>query len=162
MNLSAHGLLAFRLWADRVPATLQARLACAERSILHFPEQTRDRDGAWTPLWFGDQDAPTRTSRVYGTAVVLEALAPLATGPATHLIGPAADWLAKAQNHDGGFGGEPGSPSNIETTGKALTTLALLGNNVDPAVVRAAAFYLAKRLHESAGRPQGAPSGCPS
>jgi squalene-hopene/tetraprenyl-beta-curcumene cyclase len=122
-DISAHAFKAFLLWRNHVPPKLTAKLNIAMQRLLNFLNKSRDADQVWTPLWFGDQGAHPQTNRVYGTSVVLENLAEYSG--IDELTAPALDWLVKARNDDGGWGGEPGSPSIFETTAKAIGALSL-------------------------------------
>jgi squalene-hopene/tetraprenyl-beta-curcumene cyclase len=120
-DLTAHALLAWAAWRGRLPAELAARVdAAGDRAVAYLAAQQR-ADGAWLPLWFGNQAAPDDENPTYGTAKVLLALAgrPGAAGMVRRGVG----WLLTAQNDDGGWGGGRGTPSSIEETGLALDAL---------------------------------------
>lgn len=123
-DISAHALAAYAAWQASCPPPLRRRLERGCADLRRYLQRTQDADGAWTPLWFGDQQAPGQRSRVYGTATVLEVLA----GPAGNGLEAeaqrAAAWLQSVQNDDGGWGGDLGSPSAAETTGRAAAALA--------------------------------------
>jgi len=90
---------------------------------LAFLRRHQGTDGGWRPLWFGNQHAPDDENPVYGTSRVLMMVRDL--GQSTGLdVERAVDWLAGAQNVDGGWGGSAGCPSSVEET--ALATEALL------------------------------------
>jgi squalene-hopene/tetraprenyl-beta-curcumene cyclase len=156
-DISAHALTAFLLWRNRVPEPLGGKLDRAMPALLTYLDRSRDADGTWAPLWFGDQDAPNRKNRVYGTAVVLEALAQCDRHTVLPLLEPAVPWLEAAANADGGWGGEPHTPSKIETTAKAVSALTLLDR--DTSAVRAGATYLATALLARAEPPKASPIG---
>ncbi len=119
-DISAHALLAFDFWKTKASGKLGKRLENGSKKIVHYLTKTIDRDGAWSPLWFGDQDSTDHRSRVYGTAAVLEGLQ---HHPDLEIIDQAINYLKRAQNSDGGWGGEPGASSKIETTSRAVTAL---------------------------------------
>lgn len=91
-----------------------------------YLERTQHADGAWSPLWFGNQDHPREDNPVYGTAKVLLAYRDcgrLDREPARRGLA----WLRAAQNADGGWGcglPEVDSPSSIEETSLAIEALA--------------------------------------
>jgi squalene-hopene/tetraprenyl-beta-curcumene cyclase len=156
-DISAHALAAFQRWSGRVPDRLNRSLAQAIEAIRRYLEISRDADGVWTPLWFGDQEAPHHTNRVYGTAVVLEALALLPRQHVEHLVSPALAWLKTACNPDGGFGGEPGTSSKVETTARVITALAELHpKNPD---IRFPTLFLCESLIRNGGKPHPKPIG---
>jgi squalene-hopene/tetraprenyl-beta-curcumene cyclase len=88
-------------------------------------------DGSWLPLWFGNQDHPAEENPVYGTAKVLQAYADCGRSD-TSVARRGFEWLASAQNEDGGWGGGPaigmrntanGCLSSIEETALAVEAL---------------------------------------
>ncbi|OAI54398.1 hypothetical protein AYO44_15120 [Planctomycetaceae bacterium SCGC AG-212-F19] len=140
-DLTAHVLRAFAMWkpqidADQVYATvLEDHDQTSKFTGFPLPDVTDEirrgldflaanqrPDGAWVPLWFGNQHAPNDENPTYGTARVLAAyrdLGMLDTEPARHGIA----WLLGAQNDDGGWGGAAGVPSSVEETALALDAL---------------------------------------
>mgnify|MGYP001247529316 CR=1 FL=1 len=89
-----------------------------------FLRQSQRSDGAWVPLWFGNQHVPNDENPVYGTARVLSAWRMSGRGNDVSAV-RARQWLASRQNSDGGWGGDADTPSSVEET--ALATEALLG-----------------------------------
>jgi squalene-hopene/tetraprenyl-beta-curcumene cyclase len=93
---------------------------------LQFLAKRQEPDGAWTPLWFGNQFAPDESNRTYGTSRVLLAL--LSTiGHNAELpksrFAAGLHWLLRSQNTDGGWGGQSDVPSSIEETALAIESL---------------------------------------
>ncbi|MBS0263510.1 MAG: squalene--hopene cyclase [Planctomycetes bacterium] len=90
---------------------------------FQFLRKVQRPDGAWIPLWFGNQHAADEENPTYGTSRVLAAFVELGEmcEPACQ---KAVQWLVQAQNSDGGWSGNAGGPSSIEET--ALATEALL------------------------------------
>ncbi len=125
-DLTAHTLRAWTAWRPVLPAGLQRRTEHATRRAVRFLAQAQQPDGAWVPLWFGNQAAPDEANPVYGTARVLEGLAALSDAESI----PAAErravrWLVDAQGDDGGWGGAPGVAPSIEETALAVSALAV-------------------------------------
>ncbi len=123
--MTAHTLLAFNAWRDRLPAALAAETEQAsERAIANLRASQR-ADGSWVPLWFGNQAAADDENLTYGTSRVLAAL------QACHrdevvlrtMIDRGLNWLLSAQNADGGWGGAPGVRSSVEETCQAIAAL---------------------------------------
>jgi squalene-hopene/tetraprenyl-beta-curcumene cyclase len=84
--------------------------------------RTQRSDGSWLPLWFGNQHAAHDENPTYGTARVLAAYR--GTGRLREAAcRRGAEWLKRAQNMDGGWGGAPGIVSSIEETALALEVL---------------------------------------
>ncbi|HEY3321030.1 MAG TPA: prenyltransferase/squalene oxidase repeat-containing protein [Planctomycetota bacterium] len=94
-------------------------------SLLHdaprYLARSQHADGSFSPLWFGCEGSADELNHTYGTSHVLFALEgckhyyPIAER--------ARAWLLGAQNADGGFGGNVGTPSTVEDTGLALRAL---------------------------------------
>ncbi|QDT56083.1 Squalene--hopene cyclase [Caulifigura coniformis] len=123
-DLTAHALRA--LHAAQVfdsSVVDERRAATARERGLRFLKKNQGGEGAWRPLWFGNQHARDDENPVYGTSKVLVMAAEL--GFPTEIDSEkGARWLAGIQNADGGWGGAEGCPSSIEET--ALATEALL------------------------------------
>ncbi|MBI3271956.1 MAG: squalene--hopene cyclase [Planctomycetes bacterium] len=133
-DLTAHAVRAWSAWVTELPAALGARLDRARDRALVYLVETQRADGAWIPLWFGNQRAPGQANPVYGTARVLKcaALAPARAELRVawrRSIERAVAWLVAAQGAEGGFGGAPGVPSSIEETALAVDALAGLPEN---------------------------------
>jgi len=65
------------------PLRLQRRIPHAVAQALRFLHRTQRPDGAWAPLWFGNQLAPGDENLTYGTSRVLLALATISLEPRT-------------------------------------------------------------------------------
>ncbi|MBM3965848.1 MAG: squalene--hopene cyclase [Planctomycetes bacterium] len=125
-DITAHAIRAMISWQNRLPTSNQSKIERAIRAALQFLSKRQEPEGAWTPLWFGNQFAPDESNRTYGTTRVLLAL--LCT------IGHDAElprnqftagltWVLRSQNPDGGWGGEYDVPSSIEETALAIESL---------------------------------------
>ena len=123
-DISAHALLAFVSWQAVLPTELQARCQRSTQRLLGWMKQAQAADGSWSPLWFGDQDAPQEQSLVYGTATATEYLSASSDPLAVLLAAKGVRYLLAAQNSDGGWGGTKGAPSKVTLTAKALSALA--------------------------------------
>ena len=129
-DLTAHALRAWLVWRDDMPAELRRRIGKALGRAIRYLEQSQDGDGAWTPLWFGNQHVPGEVNRTYATVQVLQALALVDDSefPAVRPMREAgAAWLHRAQGDSGGWGGDLGAPASIEETALALGALGALG-----------------------------------
>jgi len=129
-DLTAHTLRAWLAWRDEMPLRLQRRIEKGLRRGLRYLEQCQDEDGAWSPLWFGNQHVENELNRTYATAHVLLALAEFDINefPSVRAIcRPGIEWLLSVQLDDGGWGGDQGVPASIEETALALSALGALG-----------------------------------
>lgn len=123
-DLTAHAIRALGRAARREtasgisPGWVNPRI---ERGF-RFLTKAQRADGSWLPLWFGNQHAPDDENPTYGTARVLAAYRDLG-----RLDEPAAQrgmqWLQRAQNPDGGWGGAVGIASSVEESALALEML---------------------------------------
>ncbi|MGI9243564.1 MAG: prenyltransferase/squalene oxidase repeat-containing protein [Verrucomicrobiales bacterium] len=129
-DLTAHALRAWLAWRDRMPESLSPRISRACGRALRYLELTQDSQGAWTPLWFGNQHVEGELNRTYATAQVLLALAMVDVGEfpsARSMSDSGTAWLLRTQGTDGGWGGDHGAPPSIEETALAVSALASLG-----------------------------------
>lgn len=121
-DLTAHTLRAWTSWSADLPAPLAARVSKGIARAVAYLEKNQRPDGAWAPLWFGNQHAPDEVNLTYGTARVLEGLAALPE--ASPAEARAERWLTEAQNGDGSWGGATGIEGSIEETSLAVAGLA--------------------------------------
>ena len=124
-DLAAHALRAFVAWRDEMPAALQARIDRATRDSVDYLCGVQRADGAWVPLWFGNQYEATQENPIYGTSRVLRAVSVVRmTHPLDdEWIGAGrrgARFLLGVQQVGGGFGAVP----SIEETALAVEALA--------------------------------------
>ncbi len=128
-DLTAHSLEAWNAWRDRFPEALKEDVARGIDRAVQYLRSTQRCDGAWIPLWFGNETEQSEENPTYGTAGVVRSLCSLSSGRAgvTGMIVRGCEWLLSAQNRDGGWGGGRDCPSSIEETGLALSGLAAAG-----------------------------------
>ena len=126
-DLTAHALRAWDTWRVRLDPATGVRLDAALARGLDFLERGQRPDGAFVPLWFGNQREGAEENPVFGTSRVLQALTTLNGrwhARAQTIAARARAYLLAAQNEDGGWGGGPGVPSSIEETAVVLGALA--------------------------------------
>ena len=123
-DLTAHALLAWDAWRHEFPSHLRARVVIATNHAVRYLATSQREDGAWLPLWFGNQHAPDDVNPTYGTSKVVTALAQLDIAPSNMMLARGVRWLLQAQNPDGGWGGDAGVESSIEETSFAVDAIA--------------------------------------
>ena len=122
VDLTAHALRSWALWRKDLPVALQRRIESGTNRAAKFLRQSQETDGAWCPLWFGNELEPDEYNRVYGTSRVLLALAETRLCP--EAAARAVVWLTNAQKADGGWsGGLAEAPSSVEETALAVESL---------------------------------------
>jgi squalene-hopene/tetraprenyl-beta-curcumene cyclase len=130
-DLTAHAVRAWIRWRPELGPSLQHRIDRALVRALDYLRRAQRADGAFVPLWFGNQHAPGDENPTYGTSRVLLALHDLHARTTLAASGPrdaALAWLLRAQNADGGWGGAPDVHSSIEETALAVSALAACGD----------------------------------
>jgi squalene-hopene/tetraprenyl-beta-curcumene cyclase len=134
-DITAHAIRAWLAWRDAMPVAVKRRTNRALKRALKFLLFQQGKDGAFLPLWFGNQFAHDETNRSYGTARVLLALAdwerafghvPHDWGTCLHLgmALEAVQWLVEAQHFDGGWSGDICREASTEETALAVHALA--------------------------------------
>jgi len=118
-DITAHALQAATAWSNESRLPTQRFV----HKAIQFLAQTQRTDGAWAPLWFGNEAAPHEMNLTYGTSRVLVAL-PSSSGPMEGSKKRAVQYLVSSQNKDGGWGGAASVPSSIEETALAVEALA--------------------------------------
>lgn len=133
-DLTAHTIRAWLAWLPVMSDKQVKRVARAIDRAVDYLECQQRADGAWVPLWFGNQHVAEDENPVYGTSRVLKMIEPLRRWgqiqPAllARLAKRGAAYLLSAQNSDGGWGGAAHAPSSIEETSLAIEALAGLPN----------------------------------
>jgi squalene cyclase len=135
-DLTGHALLALLKSAEMLHPHLSGEaLANIERSThmaMGFLTKHQSDNGAWLPLWFGNQHTGDQTNPVYGTAKVAvylndclgfqrpgkELILHLA-----QMVRKAQVFLIKQQNNDGSWGGKKDVAGTIEETSLAVSAL---------------------------------------
>ena len=127
-DLTAHAARAWGIWLEELPVEAP-RLRRAMARAVSFLAKTQRDDGSWFPLWFGNQHAPNDVNPTYGTTRVvlgLQGLTARHVSLSAPMLEKARQWLLRAQNPDGSWGGFPkGSPS-VEETALAVEALTSL------------------------------------
>lgn len=124
-DLTAHTLRAFMAWQPFLSSSTQWKVKHATLRALRCLLKKQREDGAWIPLWFGNQHADKDENPIYGTSRVLLAFALLLQDHEIlrQPIQKAVHWILQIQNADGGWGGDINTPSTIEETALTLEAL---------------------------------------
>ncbi len=150
-DITAHALRALHA-AWPVP---EPRVRRAISRALRYLARVQRPDGAWRPLWFGNQYAPEKANPVLGTARVLVALSRL--DREGDMARRGLDYLAGVQNPDGGWGGAAQVPSTVEETALAVCALSCRPEQMSRHL-QSGAEYLMARVHDGTWT-QAAPIG---
>ncbi|MEX0717326.1 MAG: prenyltransferase/squalene oxidase repeat-containing protein [Planctomycetaceae bacterium] len=143
-DLTAHCLRAISRWLNpatghtpradvryRIDRTAPPKHKYFHRAVnaadrgFRYLARTQRADGSWLPLWFGNQHAPDEENPVYGTARVLTAYHDCGRTDCRS-VRDGVEWLIRAQNVDGGWGGAAGVPSSVEETALAADAVLAL------------------------------------
>ncbi len=129
-DLTAHALRAWAAW-DELLADDESVQTARLRAVRFLIASQRE-DGAWVPLWFGNQDELRQENPLYGTARVLRAAGAvpmealddkLLARRWERALERGLGWLLEAQALDGGFGAAADVEPSIEETALALDAL---------------------------------------
>ena len=124
-DLTAHALRAWQAWRSLLPAPLKQRVDEAANKAIQYLLANQRSDGAWIPLWFGNQESSSQENPVHGTSRVLLAHQVRALDNKwSAAVKKAGEWLLSMQNDDGGWGGDSSTPSTVEETALAIEGLA--------------------------------------
>ncbi|MCQ2196022.1 MAG: squalene--hopene cyclase [Bacteroidaceae bacterium] len=128
-DITAHAILAMGLWLPTLHGDLKCRVEKSLERMIRWMERMVKRDEenqseGWIPLWFGDQDAEDEKAPVYGTSTAIDYLMESRHEKAMQMASKQIEFVASAQNPDGGWGGNKGVRSKVTYTCRALSALA--------------------------------------
>lgn len=126
-DLTAHAIRAWMSWINIIPRSDGDKVIRSANKALEFVVRSQNPDGSWQPLWFGNQYEYNERNLTYGTSRVLlaiSALQNLSSNKTADAITKGLNWLIKAQNQDGSWGGFIGSPASVEETAFAVEAIA--------------------------------------
>ncbi len=154
-DITAHVVRAWNAWRAEMPAPLQSRMDRGTGRALTFLKSVQRADGAWSPLWFGNQFNATEENLTYGTANVVRALGAALRGSTTTdsaMLNQGASWLLSAQNADGSWSGFANGPASVEETALAVSALTTVGGIAAGTAVSRGTEWLMKRVESGAWR----------
>jgi squalene-hopene/tetraprenyl-beta-curcumene cyclase len=140
------------MWEDALEPATRRRVSAAIHRGVGFLADVQRPEGAFVPLWFGNQHAPQEENPVFGTGRVIAGLATIAGRDEQQtdaILDRAVSWLVRAQNDEGGWGAAPALSSTIEESAVAISGLAAAarsgrcGDAARAAVDRGAAWLIA-------------------
>jgi len=136
-DLTGHALLALVktgiILKAEIPEVLRAKMIKCVREATGYLEKSQMPDGAWLPLWFGNQKTSDQTNPLYGSARVctyindcLDAGLPEESIKIrlAAMAGKAQSWMLEQQNDNGSWGGRKGIAGSIEETALGICALA--------------------------------------
>ena len=110
-------------WTPHVRPQLSQKIDNARRRALKFLQKSQCADGAWIPLWFGNESARDHEKPVYGTARTLIALNEM-NFDLHDMRSRAATFLQQTQLDTSGWGGDANTPESLEETAVAVEATA--------------------------------------
>ena len=157
-DITAHVLRAFIVTIDaaegaegearHIARLFEANLRAMIGHGFGYLAVTQRPDGSWVPLWFGDQRVPSEANPVLGTARVLAAYGDRERTDDAHAQA-GLQYLLRAQNADGGWGGAIGIASTVEQTALAVSALCRFAHESDAiAAVERGAQWLVERMED--------------
>ena len=125
-DITAHAIRAIICWKDDLGIKFSKRLNKSLRKAIRYLKSTQRNDGAWLPLWFGNEHDDEHLNPVYGTAQVLIGLNKANKAGILGLeqmIETGTNFLLQTKNSDGSWGGNRNLPPSIEETSLAVRAL---------------------------------------
>ncbi len=120
-DLTAHAIRALHAWEELTPP---AKLSQAIGVGFNYLAKNQRADGAWIPLWFGNQSVENEENPVYGTSKVLLAYRDLdKLDDEAAMRG--ARWLVEHRNLDHGWGGDVNNSDGVTMSSVEETALAV-------------------------------------
>ena len=127
-DITAHAMRAFIEWETDL-IELKGGMTESINKMIGYLRNSQEENGAWNPLWFGNQQTEGQRNYTYGTAQVVIALheCGLTDFEFNDLLEKGEKWLLEAQNEDGSWGGDKDCSPSIEETALAVNALVSSG-----------------------------------
>lgn len=135
-DLTGHAFLAIVsllfVYKKEVTKTLKRKLDRSLTKAISYLEKHQKKNGAWIPLWFGNQHIHNHQNPVYGTAKVLIYLNESSEyckenkelkEKIGQLINKGQRFLVSVQNEDGSWGGDKNIHGTMEETALSVSAL---------------------------------------
>lgn len=122
-DLTVHAMEAWIRWSRHMPPKLARRIDDAWRRALKYLQKNQRADGAWIPLWFGNEHAVAQENPAYGTArtlLGLQHIIDLGDAATDQAMALAEHFLYQMQSARKGWGGDASAPESIEETALAV------------------------------------------
>jgi squalene-hopene/tetraprenyl-beta-curcumene cyclase len=136
-DLTGHALLALlkteEILGPHLSSGISAKINKSVLKAIDYLTKHQSDEGAWVPLWFGNQMTDDKSNPVYGTAKVCVYLSDclLFLKPESEtamllerLVHKSHNYLKRQQNDDGSWGGKKNITGTIEETSLAICALA--------------------------------------
>jgi squalene-hopene/tetraprenyl-beta-curcumene cyclase len=160
-DITAHAILAWRLWTRRVDRRLAMRLEKAVSKAVKYLQTSQQPDGSWRPLWFGNPFSQDHGNPLYGTVRVLSAIEGFGDPVVEEMVSRGIRFLIASQNSDGGWGASSGACSTCEETALAIEALIVCGREdtlIRNTIVKSGLQWIAEHAGEGknlAAAPMG-------
>ena len=134
-DLTAHTIKAWIIAYPLLDDSIQNQVTESIQRALKFLLKAQNRDGSWTPLWFGNQWREDETNPIYGTSKVLIAIAEMLNSEfkdfvkENRLLSKAILYLLSIQNSDGSWGNANVHSGTIEETALVVESLSVMRNS---------------------------------
>lgn len=153
-DITAHAIAALDIWFDTLSGPMKKQVVRTIDNALDYLTRVQRADGAWIPLWFGNQFDSQQQNPAYGTAKVIISLSrmlPRLNSEYIPILRKAVQWLLSVQNPDGSWGAGKSIKPSIEETALAVDALAGLVNILAVTSEKDFKTYLpVKQMHSQA------------
>ena len=138
-DITAHALRAIRTFDP------DGKDPACQRAInrgFDYLARTQRADGAWVPLWFGNQYSPDKSNPIYGTARVIPAYVEYNQNSAELIL--SIQYILSSQNKDGSWGGAKDIHGSMEETALAISALSYVEptQEISDAITQGAEFLI--------------------